>query len=1094
VPAAALPGLLQAPYRSPLEAYDGFAERMDHVGTRRLIEAVAAHDPALAAELSERRAEHVRVAEAALRRRTDAVRAEFDELEAYPGGLDAAAVTFVQGLLLDAAHPEDDDLARAADLLDAAQATLAGARTALVESMTGTLAASGLDEETAAAVRHLLDHGALGAAHERLDAATRQRGVLDAARRSEYEDLQRRFWGADAFAAAASDGIFARAEEALAAGRPLEPFGPGPAEPQQREVNAAALRAWSSLFRDKRAVDFDGRLRSVLALLALDGPTPKKDPDSRMLGNHLAEDVVDARPVLPVVSHEFGSGAGGRYRVLVVWEPAGPDKLVSLALNDKRQGPHLVLYRGMLTRTQREALANATRDVTAAAHRIVVIDDAVVLTMAFRPVPNFAALEHLVLPFAYVSLFTPDVAGSVPPELFVGRRRELGEVLSPSGSSFVYGGRQVGKSALLIAARREVESAGDPDRRAVYLDVRGLGLGLWRDVNEFWLELLLELQRWGVLTERTSHAARGDAAVSHIRQWLEAGSLRRLLVLLDECDDFLDADARHDFAIIERLRNLMNVSDRRFKVVLAGLHQVQRFERQRNVPLVHLTQQPLNVGPLPPADAVELLQRPLLAIGYTLDEVATWRLLAQTNYQAGIIQASGQALVRALWLGRRRGNALPTPVDREFVDQLCGGAELGEQIRKRFMWTINLDDRYRCMAYVIALRNLQQGMQADYEDAELLAACASWWPAGFDGLRLVLFRDLISELIGLGVLVRVGDRVRIRTPNVIRLLGTRPHVEAELLDFENLEAAKGFEPSLYRRALPRGGRSPLTEEELASLVEVDAPGLALVGGSDALGIGTVAAAVAAKATGRPDIAVEYGVDPAQVAARLAGATGRTVLVSDARSLSTVDAYPVARQIQGAVAAMPHNTRMRRAVLVLGPGAYELWADTVPPPSGLEAALRLGLRRVTAPALEAWSSEESLDLDRQSRQLLLAGTGGWPVLLDRALQARRAEGWGRAADTTRQQALADGAFVEAALGGLPQVAAVAHLLADLGGPVTWEDITELSACLPECAGQPPASLRDAIGALQLTVERDDGTFELEPLLFEALRVRGAAGTP
>jgi hypothetical protein len=159
---------------------------------------------------------------------------------------------------------------------------------------------------------------------------------------------------------------------------------------------------------------------------------------------------------------------------------------------------------------------------------------------------------------------------------------------------------------------------------------------------------LEELQRVGVVTDRSSKTARGEATVTHVRNWLDADASRRLLVLLDECDDLLDADARRDFPIIERLRALMNLTDRRFKVVLAGLHQVQRFERQRNVPLAHFAQQPVNVGPLEPPDAVELLRIPLSALGYELNEAAMWHLLSETNYQAGMIQVFGQALLREL--------------------------------------------------------------------------------------------------------------------------------------------------------------------------------------------------------------------------------------------------------------------------------------------------------------------------------------------------------------------------------------------------------------------------------------------------------------
>ncbi|MBM7804207.1 hypothetical protein JOD57_000044 [Geodermatophilus bullaregiensis] len=1081
VPEAAVPGLLAAPYRTALTAYEGFAARMDHAGSRRLLDALHDESPELLTRLAERRELDLRAAHAAIGRRLHRLRSTFAELEAYPGAIEEGQAVVLRGLLLDAEHPVDDDLLKASTRLDESEVVLDRAREHVTADLLNELGSAELDEDNERAVLDLLAHGALAAAHERLD-ASRGRVLRSAGPMEGYQRLQRELWSSGIEAATRAD-TFDRAIAALTEGRSLEPFGPGPAEAAMRRGHAEALDAWRALFRDKRAGDFDGRLRAVLALLALQGPTPRSDPGARPQGTDLAVDVLEARPVLPVVMHELGSGAAGRYRVHVVWGEMSADRLVSLALSDRKASPHLVLYRGVLTRNQRHALAVAARDEGASSRRILVVDEAVVLTMAFYPAPTFALLEHLVLPFARVSAFTPDVAGNVPPELFRGRRRELEAVLDPRGSSFVYGGRQVGKSALLRAAAREVEGARDRDRRAVYMDVRSLGLGLWRDPDEFWLDLLEELQRVGVVTERSSKTARGEAAVSHIRNWLQAVEGRTLLVLLDECDDLLDADARKDFPIVERLRGLMNVTDRRFKVVLAGLHQVQRFERQRNVPLAHFAQQPVNVGPLDPADAVELLGVPLSALGYTLSDAATWHLLSETNYQAGMVQVFGQALLRDLLSTPRRGGVIPTVIERSDVERVYKDADLGEQMRRRFMLTINLDDRYRCIAFVLALRNLQQGMNADYEEGELRDACAYWWPEGFSSMRPALFAGLVEEMLGLGVVIQVEGRLRIRNPNVVRLLGSRPHIEAELLDFEGHQPSPGFQASLYRRPLPDGGRSPLSEEELAALVEVDAPGLTLVGGSTALGIEQVAAAVAAKiGARRSEITFAADVPPDELAARLAAAEDRVVLAADCRGLSLEEAAKVAQETQAVVDKMSSRTAMRRAIMVLGPGQLALWADFAPSRPGLERTTRLGLRRLDRGALEAWVGEERLDLDRASCTVLLNATGGWPAVLNRVLRKAPRIPWAVAASGARDEILAAGRFPEDALGGPSSVQEVVRALLEIGEPVTWELLSDL---VGDAASE---DTREALAALQLTTAREDQRFELEPFLAAALRNR------
>jgi len=1082
VPEVAVPGLLAAPYRTAWAAYEGYAARMDHFGTRRLLDELRQEGPELFEQITERREIDLRAASAAISRRLGDVRADFAALEAYPGAIDDGDAVILRGLLLDVEHPLEDDLLQAATCLDEAKAVLSRASVHVTASLLTELSANDVGEDDDRAVRELLAQNAFAAAHERLDALRRGGAPLGPGSMEEYRRLQSELWSAG-IETAGTPNIFDTAVTSLQQGRPLPPFGPGPAEPAMRDEHAEALTAWRGLFRDKKAGDFDGRLRSVLALLALPSPAPRSEPAAPPRGTDLVVDVGQARPVLPVVMHELGSGARGRYRVHVVWGQMSADRLVSLVLNDQKNYPHLVLYQGVLTRNQRDVLAAAARDETASSRRILVVDPAVILMMAFHPAPTFALLEHLVLPFAYVSAFTPDVAGNVPPELFRGRRRELEAILDPRGSSFVYGGRQVGKSALLRAAAREVEDAKDPDRRAIYLDVRSLGLGLWRDSDEFWLELLQELQRAGVITDRSSKSARGEAAVTHLRNWFDAIEGRTLLVLLDEFDDLLDADAGKDFPIVERLRGLMNVTDRRFKVVLAGLHQVQRFERQRNVPLAHFAQQPVNVGPLDPADAVALLGVPLAALGYSLSDAAMWHLLSETNYQAGMVQVFGQALLRHLLATPRRGRAFPTKVERSDVERVYKDADLGEQMRRRFMLTINLDDRYRCIAFVLALRNLQQGMNADYEEGELRDACTYWWPEGFASMRPSLFAGLVDEMVGLGVVVRVGGRLRVRNPNVVRLLGSRPNIEAELLDFEGHQPSPGFQASLYRRPLPSGGRSPLSEEELAALVEVDAPGLTLVGGSIALGIEQVVAAVATKlGAHQPEITLVADVPPEELAERMASAEDRVVLAADCRKLTLGEAVKIAQETQSALDKMPPRTAMRRALMVLGAEHLTLWADFVTPVPGLERTTRLGLRRLDQLALEAWVGEERLELDRPTCAVLANATGGWPAVLDRVLRKPPKTSWGDAAAAARDQVFATGTFLADASGKLPDVEEVVRTLVEVGEPVTWEFLADLVGAAAS------DDTRKAIAALQLTRSDDDELLEVEPFLAEALKRR------
>jgi hypothetical protein len=540
-------------------------------------------------------------------------------------------------------------------------------------------------------------------------------------------------------------------------------------------------------------------------------------------------------------------------------------------------------------------LARRLRESRFAGRSVILVDDAVMVTLAFTESPTIATTEFLTLPFSTTSMFTPYAAGVVPPELFKGREAELEEVLSAQGGSFVYGGRQVGKSALLRRAAHSVKHAGDPDQVAVFFDTRGAGIGLYRPNKDLWLLLVRELLEAGVV-DRTSAAAGGDAFTNHVTAWLRASPRRRLWILLDECDDLLEVDAADAFPIVERLRALTAGSDRRFKVVFAGLHKVQRFERQHLQPMANLAARPINVGPLAPEAAMDLLRAPLNAMGYDIEDRALWRLLSYTNYQAGLIQLVGDALLRGL-TGTDRPGALPETVTWAHADRLTRDKELIDQLRERFLLTLDLNLRFACIAYWVAYGNYMNGVEHAYTPAELFREVREWWPEGFADAREAMFEGTLEEMVRLGILIRTpdGHAFRMRNVNVMKILGTPEEIEADLQDIAASQPTSIFRPERFRRFLV-GGLAPLSEHEL-SLVVGEGPRAVLLGGSDALCLDAAAELIEAAFADRDDVIVAR-VDAADLLDGIRMDVGRTVLLTDARAMS----QPRAAELAAAVAA------------------------------------------------------------------------------------------------------------------------------------------------------------------------------------------------
>jgi hypothetical protein len=155
------------------------------------------------------------------------------------------------------------------------------------------------------------------------------------------------------------------------------------------------------------------------------------------------------------------------------------------------------------------------------------------------------------------------------------------------------------------------------------------------------------------------------------------------------------------------------------------------------------------------------------------------------------------------------------------------------------------------------------------------------------------------------------------------------------------------------------------------------------------------------------------------------------------------------------------------------------------------------RRLDDEGLESCAADEQLNLhNRADRQRMLEVTGGWPMLVNRAVGPRRNQSWGKALDELRAH-LANPAgataFARAALGGNRPVSVAASILVELGNePAQWVDIVDL---LEERLPAPGdlARARAGLVALDVVDRRSDDAFAVEPVLAAAIRTAVGAGT-
>ena len=398
------------------------------------------------------------------------------------------------------------------------------------------------------------------------------------------------------------------------------------------------------------------------------------------------------------------------------------------------------------------------------------------------------ALFQIALAGAPYNPYTPDVAGAVPSEMFYGREEDKKNILDFYGPSIIYGGRQLGKSALL----HQIVSLDTPDFRVLLHTMERTETSLLNTV-------LCLCRDEGIVGPNTSSRTLRDK----IGEWLNAKPGRRLLVLLDECDNALEEDAfsgvsGREFPDVMELRTIMEATERRFKVVFTGLHSVQRFSNTVNNPLYHFGTQ-ICIGPLSTHDAYDLMTIPLSLLGMKFESQQLVQMaLNHCNYQPKLIQMFCRELINAIEKHQSRKNkneCWQYLIKRDTVLKVYESQNLQQKIMECFKMTMDLDERYLVIGYAMCLHQ-DDGMTL----SNLMDDLRAYWPAAFDtGVEARQnTQSLLHEMEGLGLVISLGGRYRLRTPNIVDLLGGLEHVVEELEQYCNKPWQQKADPDELR--------------------------------------------------------------------------------------------------------------------------------------------------------------------------------------------------------------------------------------------------------------------------------------------------------
>ena len=802
------------------------------------------------------------------------------------------------------------------------------------------------------------------------------------------------------------------------------------ADRQRRRQTAEAVSDWLKLFelsycshknRDE-AAELVGRiLRQVGFLLMGEGESTVQisKPESHwmLLSAKLSDGGQSPVPLYGSMAREFArskektkeSPREGPYRVLLLWGGPSLQEMESLfnELREKER-PLIVLHLGILKPEVRCQVADFARRTDAP---FLVLSFQLFIYLTHQGPGALRSFFRCTLPFSAINPYIRE-SGIVWQEMFFGRDEMLKRILNRDGTSVIYGGRQLGKSALQKHLERSYHQATPEqyvflfDMRVVFAPQQGLGL------SNLLLVLSNTLIAAGLIPKNRSALSNPGSIREAILQLMRDVPERRILILLDEADYFLEASALEspEFFTVNEFLNLMDATDYRFKVVFAGNYNTQRFS---HIPNQRLTRsgEPVVVGPLETTAAIDLIRKPAEELGFRFESLdVVLKILSYTSCHANLLQYYMHELLRDLY--SHIGHKMPPYIiTARNVDEIYSRLDVQETMQSRIALTLKLDKEYRLVCFIAALHD--DGGTPDspftrfYKLTELLTLAREYWSAGFASVTVDLMRSKLDEMCGLGLLIRNQSGLyRISSASLMRLFGTIDEIREKVYEIALSEPnANTTDDELHAWVGDRPGRyTPLTYTQ-ERLLSRDRYSLRVILTSNALGREELIAMLPRllPSVVLPPLQTGCQAVPPEIKGGIewtnylknfwaeAAETGVYVLYQQPEPQTADELYSSCHAIQQHLKTVSKNQkRSLRVVLLLDPAAAWAW-HSMPPEirRALEEEVQdlIVPRRWDLAAIRRRLSETNRNYSDSFCENILKETGGWPLLLDKLLLDR-----------------------------------------------------------------------------------------------------------
>ena len=493
-------------------------------------------------------------------------------------------------------------------------------------------------------------------------------------------------------------------------------------------------------------------------------------------------------PIHPIAAFGSRLAREGMY-VVCLYGSYDCDRLYEkIRALDALDGNKVILLDYALGGVDRRALARKIKQRESGLRNVYLVIDRVLLCHLANNY-NENLINRILMadgiPFSYCQPYVVESSHTMPPEIFIGRKDELFRIEDPNGVNLVYGGRQLGKSALFKKARNDLD--GNQGRRAVLVDIKDC------DCAAAARRLSMELMELELIPDDGPVIDDWDELCDMIRRCLRRHEeIRYLLIMLDEADAFIADCSQYNYKPLVNLKNIQQGLPGRFKFALAGLHNIIRFNREvalgKNAVITQFSS--LKITPFRTPEAQELLTVPLSYLGLSLpSRVTVSQILATVNYFPGLIQLYCQKLIESLrapdYAGYDVKRTPPYVITDEHLRRVMADKEFMEQIREKFEITLRLDQDqgsfYYPLTLLIGWMYTDEPSRGGYTAQDILRHAKDLSVAPIKDLSEEQIDALLQELQDLNILRSVSqDTYLLASKNFRDLLGSDDEIFEKL--------------------------------------------------------------------------------------------------------------------------------------------------------------------------------------------------------------------------------------------------------------------------------------------------------------------------